>query len=185
MGQPQRATPPKHLSCGLITGTSFGPSVFYHDGSILQPAGWYDAGGVLNNSFPLQPGKAYIFFITAGKSCAMASGSSLCALTWFQMDHLASTRKKLASRIRVRSEPLGFGELAGQIGHQRQRDRRVSAGPYFIDSIGRAGPAQARQPLIPARQVQLKGHIRRQRIGAHDLFAGILIASASGSSSGP
>ncbi|MEK7675920.1 MAG: TIGR02597 family protein [Verrucomicrobiota bacterium] len=48
----------------LITGTSFGPSVFHHDGSILQPAGWYDANGVLNNSFPLQPGKAYIFFIT-------------------------------------------------------------------------------------------------------------------------
>ena len=48
----------------LITGTSFGPSVFHHDGSILQPAGWYDANGVLNNDFPLQPGRAYIFFIT-------------------------------------------------------------------------------------------------------------------------
>ncbi len=50
----------------LITGTSFGPSVFHHDGSILSPAGWYDANGVLNNDFPLQPGRAYIFFITAG-----------------------------------------------------------------------------------------------------------------------
>ena len=48
----------------LITGTSFGPSVFRHDGSMLSPAGWYDANGVLNNSFPPQPGRAYIFFIT-------------------------------------------------------------------------------------------------------------------------
>ncbi|MEK7677826.1 MAG: TIGR02597 family protein [Verrucomicrobiota bacterium] len=48
----------------LITGTSFGPPIFHHDGSILQPAGWYDANGVLNNDFPLQPGRAYIFFIT-------------------------------------------------------------------------------------------------------------------------
>ncbi|MEK7685057.1 MAG: hypothetical protein AAB466_06520, partial [Verrucomicrobiota bacterium] len=50
----------------LITGTSFGPPIFHHDGSILSPAGWYDANGVLNNNFPLQPGKAYIFFMTAG-----------------------------------------------------------------------------------------------------------------------
>ncbi|MBI4327881.1 MAG: hypothetical protein HY674_21835 [Chloroflexi bacterium] len=49
-----------------ITGTSFGASVFHHDGSIQSPAGWYDANGVLNNDFPLQPGRAYIFFITPG-----------------------------------------------------------------------------------------------------------------------
>lgn len=49
----------------LITGTSFGPPIFHHDDSILSPARRYDANGVLTNSFPLQPGKAYIFFITA------------------------------------------------------------------------------------------------------------------------
>ncbi len=50
----------------LITGTAFGPPIFHHDGSLTPTtgAGWYDAGGVLNNSFPLQPGRAYIFFIT-------------------------------------------------------------------------------------------------------------------------
>ncbi|MBI4325893.1 MAG: formylglycine-generating enzyme family protein, partial [Chloroflexi bacterium] len=48
----------------LISGTSFEASVFQHDGSILSPAGWYDANGVLNNNYPLQPGSAYIFSIT-------------------------------------------------------------------------------------------------------------------------
>ncbi len=46
----------------LITGTSFGPALFYHDGTLV-PAGWY-VNGALNNNSPLQPGKAYLFFIS-------------------------------------------------------------------------------------------------------------------------
>ncbi len=51
----------------LVTGTAFGSSVFHHDGS-QAPAGWYDANGVLSNNFPLQPGRAYVFYITPGNA---------------------------------------------------------------------------------------------------------------------
>ena len=68
---------PKRLSSASSRGTSFGPSIFHHDGSILSPAGWYDANGVLNDSFPLQPGKAYIFFDDAMGNSVLASGRPL------------------------------------------------------------------------------------------------------------
>ncbi len=45
-----------------VIGASFGPSIYYHDGT-LMPAGWY-SGGVLNYAWPLEPGHVSMIFIT-------------------------------------------------------------------------------------------------------------------------
>ena len=64
----------------LITGTSFGSSVFHHDGSILSPAGWYDANGVLEQQLPVATRQSLHILHHAWKCGAVAPGSSLNGL---------------------------------------------------------------------------------------------------------